>query len=243
MSDLEEPGLHVAGRAVADYVLEPDVDQTLVPRPYLHPVRTLAGTVVTDVLPADHEWHLGAGLAIADVSGTNLWGGRSYVHGKGYVWLPDHGRIDHVVWHQHSDSALEHDLVWRDHEGASLLAEHRTITAAPSLTAATWVLTFSTRLTNVRSTPIEIRSPATNGRGDGAGYGGFFWRLPRRQSFYSHVQRSGPCGSMVRPRRRVPRSRRFLRIYPPPRPRPRRRARAHLHHHADRRAVPIASDG
>jgi hypothetical protein len=178
MSDLEEPGLRVAGRAVADYLLEPVVDPTLVPRPYLHPVRTLAGTVVTDVLPADHEWHLGAGLAIADVSGTNLWGGRSYVHGKGYVWLPDHGRIDHVVWHQHSDSVLEHDLVWRNHAGADLLAEHRIITAALGPSEESWVLTFSTSLTNVRSTPIEIRSPATNGRGDGAGYGGFFWRLP-----------------------------------------------------------------
>lgn len=173
------PQLHVAGRAVADYVLAPDdIDPTLVPRPYLHPVRTLAGTVVTDVLPPDHEWHLGAGLAIADVAGTNLWGGRSYVHGKGYVWLPDHGRIEHVAWQRQSDSILEHDLVWRDHDGADLLAEHRTISAAVGTAPDSWTLTFATALKNVRPTPVEIRSPATNGRGDGAGYGGFFWRLP-----------------------------------------------------------------
>src|ERR1700738_3733425 len=98
MSDLEEPGPHVAGRAVADYVLEPDVDPTLVPRPYLHPVRTLAGTVVTDLLPADHLWHLGVSLAMPDVAGANLWGGRSYVHGRGYVWLADHGEIEHLGW-------------------------------------------------------------------------------------------------------------------------------------------------
>ena len=177
MSDLEVP-MRVEGRIVADYVLEPDIDPTLVPRPYLHPVRTLAGTVVTDILPADHEWHLGAALAIADVAGTNLWGGRSYVHGKGYIWLPDHGRIVHLAWQQQSDDVLEHDLVWRDHAGADLLAEHRTLIAAPGLSAESWTLTFSTTLTNVRPTPIEIRSPATNGRGDGAGYGGFFWRLP-----------------------------------------------------------------
>jgi len=179
MSDLEG-SLRIAGHEVASYVLAPEIDPTLVPRPYLHPVRTLAGTVVTDALPADHEWHLGAGLAIADVAGTNLWGGRSYVHGKGYVWLPDHGRIDHVAWHQQSDSVLEHDLVWRDHEGADLLAEHRTLTAITIATTSgdAWRLTFITTLTNVRSTPVEIRSPATNGRGEGAGYGGFFWRLP-----------------------------------------------------------------
>lgn len=178
MSDLEEPALRVAGRTVADYVLQPDIDATNVPRPYLHPVRTPAGTVVTDVLPADHEWHLGAGLAIADVAGSNLWGGRSYVRGQGYVWQPDHGRIEHELWHRQSETVLEHDLLWRDHDGAELLAEHRTITADAGATTDSWTLRFSTRLTNVRSTPVEIRSPATNGRGDGAGYGGFFWRLP-----------------------------------------------------------------
>ena len=177
MSDLEVP-LRVDGRIVAEYVLAPDIDPTLVPRPYLHPVRTLAGTVVTDILPPDHEWHLGAGLAIADVAGTNLWGGRSYVHGSGYIWLPDHGRIEHVAWRRQSDDVLEHDLVWRDQTSTDLLAEHRTITATFGPSPASWTLTFSTTLTNVRPTPIEIRSPATNGRGDGAGYGGFFWRLP-----------------------------------------------------------------
>jgi len=177
--DSEIP-LRVGDHLVADYVPAPPatIDPTLVPRPYLHPVRTLAGTVVTDVLPPDHEWHLGAGLAIADVAGTNLWGGRSYVHGKGYIWLPDHGRIEHVAWRRQCEDVLEHDLIWRDHGGADLLAEHRTLIAAPAPEPGSWTLTFSTALTNVRSTPIEIGSPATNGRGDGAGYGGFFWRLP-----------------------------------------------------------------
>ena len=172
------PVLRIAGHEVAAYCFDqPKPDPTLVPRPYLHPVRTLAGTVVTDILPADHEWHLGAGLAIADVARTNMWGGRTYVHGQGYVWLPDHGRIDHVAWKQQCDSVLEHDLVWRDHDGADLLAEHRTIIASEVADDA-WQLTFATTLTNVRQAPIEIRSPATNGRGEGAGYGGFFWRLP-----------------------------------------------------------------
>ena len=64
------------------------------PRPYLHPVSTLAGTVVTDHLPEDHVWHLGAGVAIQDVDGVNFWGGRTYTRDAGaYVWRKDHGRI------------------------------------------------------------------------------------------------------------------------------------------------------
>ncbi len=63
-------------------------------RPYLHPVRTLAGTVVTDHQPLDHVWHLGVGVALQDVDGVNFWGGRTYTRAAGeYVWRPDHGSI------------------------------------------------------------------------------------------------------------------------------------------------------
>jgi hypothetical protein len=168
--------LHAAGRTVAEYVIAPDVEATLVPRPYLHPVRTLGGTVVTDVLPDDHRWHLGAGLAVPDVNGANLWGGRSYVHGRGYVWLEDHGRIEHAGWRSRTSDALDEELRWLGPHGTSLLAERRALHAAAD--GAGWRLTLATELTNGTETPIELRSPAVNGRGDGAWYGGFLWRLP-----------------------------------------------------------------
>ena len=168
--------LRVGDSAVAEYVTEPEVDPTLVPRPYLHPIRTIAGTVVTDVQPADHPWHLGAGVAMPDVSGANLWGGRTYVAGRGYIWLPDHGRIAHTAWRSQTSAAVTHDLAWQGPQGDTLLAERRTVRAAA--TTSGWRLTFALRLTNPGDTPIALRSPAVNGRGDGAGYGGFFWRLP-----------------------------------------------------------------
>lgn len=178
--------LYVGSTAVAQYVITPELDPTLVPRPYLHPVRTLAGTVVTGLLPDDHRWHLGASLAMPDVSGTNLWGGRSYVRDRGYVPLADHGTIEHAGWRHRADDLLEHDLVWRDREGGTLLVERRTLQAtaaqppagAEGSTEGGWTLTVATSLTNPGGKPVELRSPAVNGRGDGAGYGGFFWRLP-----------------------------------------------------------------
>jgi hypothetical protein len=168
--------LRVGDSAVAEYVVDPDVDPILVPRPYLHPIRTLAGTVVTDVLPADHRWHLGAGLAMPDVAGANLWGGRTYVHGRGYVPLPDHGRIEHTAWQHRAADAVSHDLAWKGPHGEVLLVERRTVRVEG--TAGGWRLTLATRLANPGETAIPLRSPAANGRGDGAGYGGFFWRLP-----------------------------------------------------------------
>jgi hypothetical protein len=168
--------LSVGERVVAEYVIAPDIDPVLVPRPYLHPVRTLAGTVVTDVLPEDHRWHLGVSVAVPDVTGANLWGGRSYVHGQGYVWLPDHGRIEHTGWHDRSDGMVAHDLRWQAPDGATLLMERRVVRAEGVEDG--WRLTVGMSLTNPGAAPMRLSSPAVNGRGEGAGYGGFFWRLP-----------------------------------------------------------------
>jgi hypothetical protein len=168
--------LRIGDSAVAEYVIGAEIDPTLAPRPYLHPIRTNAGTVVTDVQPADHPWHLGAGVAMPDVAGANLWGGRSYVAGRGYVWLADHGRIEHLAWHGRTSDAVTHDLAWQGPQGNTLLAERRTVRAVG--TAGGWRLTVGLRLTNPGDTAVALRSPAVNGRGDGAGYGGFFWRLP-----------------------------------------------------------------
>lgn len=156
---------------VAEYVTAPDLDPALAPRPYLHPVRTLGGTVVTAARPADHEWHLGVSLAMPDVSGSNLWGGPTYQAGRGYVWRDDHGRID-----QAGRSGDTEDLRWLSRTGRVLLTENRRLAADP--VPGGWQLTVATTLTNPGDDAVHLRSPAVHGRGDGAGYGGFFWRLP-----------------------------------------------------------------
>lgn len=82
--------LRCAGRPVARYVLRPAPAPRLAPRPYLHPVSTLAGTPVTELMPEDHVHHLGAGVAVPDVAGRNFWGGRTFVAGRGPTELDDH---------------------------------------------------------------------------------------------------------------------------------------------------------
>jgi hypothetical protein len=170
--------LRVAGRVVAEYVVEPEVDPTHGPRPYLHPVRTLGGTTVTDVLPEDHRWHLGVSVAVQDVNGTNLWGGRTYVRDAGYTWLDDHGRIAHDGWLSEpagDGSRFAERLRWLDPAGETLLVEERTLVASPAPLG--WTLGFAFTLTAPPGSGVSLGSPATNGRPGGAGYGGFFWRL------------------------------------------------------------------
>jgi hypothetical protein len=165
--------LRVGGFPVATYVAEPDVDIRLSPRPYLHPVRTLSGTVVTDEFPDDHPWHLGVSVTMQDVDGVNLWGGRTYVRDQGYVWRDDHGRVA-GDGPRPADGGFTEDLRWCDAGGRVLLREHRSVTARAA--ASGWELAFGYTLSAPGPSPVVLGSPATNGRTGGAGYGGFFWR-------------------------------------------------------------------
>ncbi|GGK77351.1 PmoA family protein [Mangrovihabitans endophyticus] len=169
-----ERDLRVDGAPVATYVVDPDLDVRLAPRPYLHPVRTLGGVTVTDALCFDHPWHLGASIAVADVAGVNLWGGRTYVRGAGYQWCGDHGRITHHAWRPSADG-LDQELHWCDAAGRVLLTERRGITAEAAPPYG-WRLRLRCELAAADDVPVVLGSPATHGRSGGAGYGGFLWR-------------------------------------------------------------------
>jgi hypothetical protein len=174
----DTPVLRVAGRPVGRYVTRPELPARLSPRPYLHPVTTLAGTVVTELSPADHTHHLGVGVAVPDVEGTNFWGGRTYVRDQGPTELENHGAQRHTTFQLRDPDGFVEELRWVA-PGAELLRERRTV-AATELTDTAWALDFTFSLTNVTPGPLSIGSPATNGR-PGAAYGGFFWRARKEQ--------------------------------------------------------------
>jgi hypothetical protein len=166
--------LRVGDVEVASYVLDPAVEPRHGPRPFLHPVRTLGGLTVTDAGPADHPWHLGVSVAMQDVAGSNLWGGRTYVRDRGYTWLEDHGSIVHDGFDRRAADGFVERLRWCDPTGATLLLEERAVSVAPAPPLG-WELSFAYRLT-APGADVALGSPATNGRPGGAGYGGFFWR-------------------------------------------------------------------
>ncbi|MCA1190081.1 MULTISPECIES: PmoA family protein [unclassified Saccharopolyspora] len=167
--------LRLGGAVVAEYHGGAELPAHLGPRPHLHPVRTLRGTEVTAVRPADHPWHLGFSLAAQDVDGWNLWGGATYLRGRGYVHRADHGRIEHLGFDAVRPNELRQRLRWCAPDGSPLLDERRRLWSLPA--ADGWELAVRTELTNPTGRDVRIGSPATNGR-SGAGYGGFFWRLP-----------------------------------------------------------------
>ncbi|TDL46102.1 DUF6807 family protein [Microbacterium oleivorans] len=172
LADLAAPGEPRHPAAVL--VDGADVTRSSSPRPYLHPVSTPGGIVVSDTHPADHDWHLGISVTLQDVSGVNFWGGRTYTPGRDYVWRDDHGRIV-ATRVEGAASALEAEFSWIGRDGAQMLTEQRRMTVAEAGPGATTIdLRFSLA---TRAGTLHLGGPGSNGR-VGGGYGGLAWRLP-----------------------------------------------------------------
>jgi hypothetical protein len=180
---------HYAGRSVTvtagnvdllTYVYGPDTPTLESPKPYLHPVRTLAGDVVTAFRPDDHVWHKGIAWSLPHVGEHNFWGGPTFVDGQ-YVQLANNGSATHReltgISIDEDWAEVAHRLAWSSEAGQPVCDETRSL-AVSVLDGRTWALVFATAMTNVSGATLDIGSPTTKGRPN-AGYGGLFWRGPR----------------------------------------------------------------
>lgn len=183
---------------VAEYVYEPTEVQLESPRPYAL-LRTRAGGDVTAYRPADHVWHKGLSLALPVVGPHNFWGGPTYVHGRGYVQLPNNGAQVHRSFEISTDAGparLVEQLDWVAQDGSLVLTEERRLTAR-LIDDVTWALTWHSALTNVSGEGLGFGSPTSKGR-ENAGYCGIFWRGPATFTGGEILAPSGPAGDAAR---------------------------------------------
>jgi hypothetical protein len=176
-------GVAVGAVEIAAYVYGEDIPAFESPKPFLHPMRTLSGALVSAYRPHDHRWHKGLQMTWSHVSGQNFWGGRTYVRGQGYTPKDNLGAMRHDAFDlidlDGGELTLSERLTWVASTGEEWVAEHRRLRFHGADAArGTWVLDFATELTNIRGEALELGSPTTHGR-DNAGYTGFFWRGPR----------------------------------------------------------------
>lgn len=170
-------------RSLCTYVYESKNPALESPKPYFHPLKTLAGNEVSLFRPHDHRWHTGLSMSIANLSEANFWGGPTYVRDRGgYVQLNNNGRIQHNGWLEISSNdqvhCVEH-LKWINQARTTWIDEERSITISEiNAVAGYWSLDLGFRLVNVSSQTLNFGSPTTEGRPN-AGYGGLFWRGPR----------------------------------------------------------------
>jgi hypothetical protein len=171
--------LRAGGAELARYITTRDAAPLESPRPYLHPIRTLGGRVVSGYRPADHDWHWGLSIAIAniDVAGeqlpVNLWGGVTYTHG-GYEQLDNNGDQVHEGW----DADGTERVRWRTASGRPFVGESRSVDArVVQVTGggSAWRLDLGSEWTNLTDGDVTFGSPTTAGR-ENAGYGGLFLR-------------------------------------------------------------------
>lgn len=175
--------LSYGGLPLYRYVYVPQTAPVEAPRPYFHPLYTLAGDVVTGFRPQDHRWHHGLSMTSAHLSGQNFWGGRTYVRDEGYVMLPNIGSQQHRSWlDKYADERrayLKELVAWVTEAGDEWIEEERRIEVVDvDADAGWWALDIGLRLTNVSGEALEFGSPTTAGRPN-AGYGGLFWRGAR----------------------------------------------------------------
>ncbi len=170
-------------RTLFAYVYNPAVPRVECPKPYIHPVHTLGGELVTMLRPHDHPWHSGFSMTCTSINDENFWGGYSWVQGKGYEHINNYGQQRHLGWlQQRCDGrrvALTERLAWETIRDEVLIEETREIGAAiPAPEENWWLLQLGFSLKNVSGRPLEFSSPTVKGRPQ-AGYGGLFWRGPR----------------------------------------------------------------
>ena len=174
------------GAELFRYVYLPGDPQVESPRPYLHPVRTLGGELVTVCRPEDHPWHKGISWSLPNVGTENFWGGPTYRRGDGYVQLDNNGAMRHDGFAPiragraeagDVQGSLAERLTWVTAAGEALFTEQRRITATVRPDRSAWSCAFQTTMRNVSGRTVAIGSPTTEGRA-AAGYGGLFWRGP-----------------------------------------------------------------
>lgn len=141
-----------AGTVLLHYVLRSAAGETESPRPYAHPVRSLAGETLTNLRPNDHPWHHGLSFTINNLDGWNFWGGPTYRRGEGYRLRVDHGAQHHVECVLEASGVLLHRIEWRA-RGAVLLREERRL-AAEMVSPQAWSLRWQASLRNVAGRPL-----------------------------------------------------------------------------------------
>ena len=188
------------GTTLFRYVYRPDEPQLESPRPYLHPVRTLSGDLVTEYRPDDHPWHKGIAWSLPNVGTENFWGGPTYRRTDGYIQLSNNGAMRHDGFETVSVPAagdgvahLDERLSWVTEAGETWFTERRRIAVTAWPDEAAWVCGFEFTMRNVSGRPVRIGSPTTEGR-ENAGYGGLFWRGPRSFTYGRVVTPDGTGG-------------------------------------------------
>jgi hypothetical protein len=169
-----------------EYVYRPEVPAKESPKPYFHPIRTLAGTVVTAFRPEDHLHHHGLCMTLSQVDQHNFWGGRTYQKESGeYLDLNNNGRQEHAGWDvleaSNERAVMKETVRWLTIAGEHLLTDTRQFTVSQvNRQEGSYVLDAEFRITNVSGRSLTLGNFQSIGGLAGSFYTGFAFRAADR---------------------------------------------------------------
>jgi hypothetical protein len=167
------------GRLLFRYVFRPETPGDESPRPYLHPVLTLAGAELTNFRPNDHRWHHALSYTLTRVEGVNFWGGGSYRREDGYQWRADHGEQRHVAWSECTGARLAHTLEWRELAGGTVLLREERELVPVRFDDRAWSLRWRAVVSNVSGRSLALGNYHSSGGLAGSHYTGLQFRGSR----------------------------------------------------------------
>ena len=166
------------GRPLFRYVIHPRTPAGEAPRPYVHPLYSLDGDLLTNFRPNDHPWHHALSLTLTSVDGVNFWGGPSHRAGEGYAWRDDHGVQVHRSWTRRTPEELEHTVDWCEPRGGRLLL-HEMRTLRCILADDSWSLEWRSALFNAAGHDLPLHNYHSQGGLEGSHYTGLQFRGAR----------------------------------------------------------------
>lgn len=174
------------GSVLLEYVYRPDVPANESPKPYFHPIRTLAGTVVTAFRPEDHLHHHGLCMTLSQVDQHNFWGGKTYQQEAGaYLDLNNNGRQEHAGWDlleaSNEQAVMKETVRWVSADGEHLLTDTRQFTLSQvNRQEGSYVLDSEFRIRNVSGRSLTLGNFQSIGGLKGSFYTGFAFRAADR---------------------------------------------------------------
>jgi type 1 glutamine amidotransferase len=136
-------------------------------KPYFHPLATPGGTLISDLRPQDHPWHLGLWFSWKFINGLNYW---EYKPGTRREEAATELTGCKLVPHDDGSASLSFDISYHPWDSTPVLTEKRTVEISAPVDGRyemNWTSEF-TAVTNVSLT----RTPPP-GEPGGVSYGGY----------------------------------------------------------------------
>lgn len=167
------------GRPLWHYDFEPASEIKDSPRPFIHPLYSLDGDVLTNWRPNDHPWHHGVSFTLSSLDGVNFWGGPSHRAEDSYQWREDQGVQRHLEWKEQSPELMVQRLAWINPQAGDAVVVTEEREFRTTLMTDGWSLEWISRVTNPHDHELVAHNYHSLGGLKGSHYTGLQFRGAR----------------------------------------------------------------